>query len=75
MIAIILGTKAELIKTMPLMKELDKRKIDPITKAIKENFKELNVKTPGEKIVAVPKTETDIRTLQKIKEKIFLLID
>lgn len=28
MIAIVLGTKAELIKTMPLMKELDRRKID-----------------------------------------------
>ena len=52
---------------------LDKRKIEPITKAIKENFKELNVKTPGEKIVAIPKTETDIRTLQKIKEKILNL--
>ena len=52
---------------------LDKRKIEPITKAIKENFKELNVKNAGEKIVAIPKIETDIRTLQKIKEKILNL--
>ncbi len=52
---------------------LDKRRNESVVKVIKEGFKELQVKIKGEKIVVVQKTDTDIRTLQKIKEKILNL--
>jgi DNA-directed RNA polymerase subunit A" len=48
----------------------DRRKIDLVARTIKDNFKDFNVKTKEDKIIVAPKVETDIKTLQKIKEKI-----
>jgi len=49
---------------------LDKRKNELTAKAIRENFKDFGIKIKDEKIVAISKTEIDIRSLQKTKEKI-----
>jgi len=52
---------------------MDRRRNDSVAKVIKETFKDFNVKTKEEKIVASSKTEIDIKSLQKIKEKILNL--
>ncbi len=52
---------------------LDKKRTGPVIRTIKEILKDLSVKTRGEKIVVMSKSEIDIRGLQKIKEKILNL--
>jgi DNA-directed RNA polymerase subunit A" len=47
----------------------NKNRTNTVINAVKENFKEVSVKTRGDKIVIVTKTET-IKELQKLKEKI-----
>src|SRR4030042_3284546 len=52
---------------------MDKRKNDSVSKVIKDGFKDFNVKIKGDKISVTSKTEIDIKSLQKIKEKILNL--
>jgi DNA-directed RNA polymerase subunit A" len=52
---------------------LEKRKTEMVIRAIKENFKELNVKEKRDKIVVTTKSSVDIKELQKFKEKILNL--
>jgi DNA-directed RNA polymerase subunit A" len=52
------------------MEVVDKRKAKLIAKAIKENFKNVRVKITSDKVVASPKTDLEIKKLQKLKEKI-----
>src|SRR4030042_143886 len=52
---------------------MDKRKNDSVSKDIKDGFKDFNVKIKGDKISVTSKTEIDIKSLQKIKEKILNL--
>lgn len=52
---------------------MDKRKNDSVAKGIKDTLKEFNVKIKGEKISVTAKAEIDIKSLQKIKEKILNL--
>ncbi len=49
---------------------LDKRKNSQVVNTIKENFKDLKVKSSDEKITVSSKAELEIKELQKIKEKI-----
>jgi DNA-directed RNA polymerase subunit A" len=51
----------------------DKRKNDSVSKVVKDTFKDFNVKIKGEKISVTSKVEIDIKSLQKIKEKILNL--
>jgi DNA-directed RNA polymerase subunit A" len=51
----------------------DKRKNDSVYKVVKDTLKDFNVKIKGEKISVTPKGEIDIKSLQKIKEKILNL--
>lgn len=46
------------------------RKIGMIVKALKENFDNIGVKVKTNRIVVSPKSELEIRELQKLKEKI-----
>lgn len=46
----------------------DKRRIDAISKTIRENFKNVNVKSKEDKVIVIAKTE-DVKELQKLKEK------
>jgi len=48
---------------------MDRRRIEVISKSIKENLKDVNTKTKEDKVVVVAKTE-DVKALQKMKEKI-----
>jgi len=48
---------------------MDRRRIEVISKAIKENLKDVNTRTKEDKVVVVAKTE-DVKALQKMKEKI-----
>lgn len=48
---------------------IDRRRIDAVSKAVKENLKNVNVKTKEDKVVVVAKTE-NVKELQKMKEKI-----
>ncbi len=48
----------------------DKKKTPTIVKTLKENFKEFNTHTKGDKIVVVAKGEVQVKDLQKLKEKI-----
>jgi len=52
---------------------MDKRKNDSVSKVVRDIFKDFNVKIKGDKIVVTSKTEIDIKSLQKIKEKILNL--
>lgn len=52
---------------------MDKRKNDSVSKVVRDMFKDFNVKIKGDKIVVTSKTEIDIKSLQKIKEKILNL--
>jgi len=52
---------------------MDKRKNDSVIKVVKEMFKDFNVKIRGEKVVVSAKNDIDIKSLQKIKEKILNL--
>lgn len=47
---------------------VDKRRIESVSKAIKENIKNVNIRSKEDKVVVIAKTE-DVRELQKIKEK------
>lgn len=51
----------------------DKRKNDSVSKVVKDTLKEFNVKIKGDKISVTAKVEIDIKSLQKIKEKILNL--
>lgn len=48
---------------------IDRRRIDAISKAAKENLKNVNVRTKEDKVVVVAKTE-NVKELQKMKERI-----
>lgn len=48
---------------------MDKRRIDALSKAVKENLKNVNVRSKEDKVVVVVKTE-NVKELQKMKEKI-----
>jgi len=48
----------------------DLKRVGTIIKAIKDEMKELNVKDKGKKISVSPKSEMEIKELQKIKEKL-----
>ncbi|MBI2005453.1 MAG: DNA-directed RNA polymerase subunit A'' [Candidatus Aenigmarchaeota archaeon] len=50
----------------------DGRRVEAISKTIRETLKNVNTKTKADKIVAIAKTE-DVKELQKIKEKILNL--
>lgn len=52
---------------------MDKRKNDSVSKVVKDVFKDFNVKIKGDKISVTSKGEIDIKSLQKIKEKILNL--
>jgi DNA-directed RNA polymerase subunit A" len=52
---------------------VDKRKNDHLVKVIKDSFKDLTIKIKGDKVSVTAKPDTDIKTLQKIKEKILVL--
>lgn len=47
----------------------DKRRIDAVAKAVKENLKNVSTRTKEEKVLVASKTE-NVKELQKIKEKI-----
>jgi DNA-directed RNA polymerase subunit A" len=47
-----------------------KKRISSIIKSIKENFKNVRIKVKADKIVVSPKSELEIKELQKLKEKI-----
>jgi DNA-directed RNA polymerase subunit A" len=49
---------------------LDRKRINTVINILKESFKGVKVRKRGDKIVIVPLDETDIRQLQKLKEKI-----
>lgn len=51
---------------------MDKRRVDAISKAVKDNLKNVNIRTKDDKVVVVSKTE-DVKELQKMKEKILNL--
>jgi len=48
----------------------DTRNTEKIAKSVKSKFKELKVWTKSGSVIAKPKDETEIRDLQKVKEKI-----
>lgn len=51
---------------------IDRRRIDAISKVVKENLKNVSIKTKEDKVVIAAKTE-DIKELQKMKEKSLVL--
>lgn len=48
---------------------LDKRRIEAVSKAIRENLKNVNVRVKEDRVTVIAKTE-NVKELQKIKEKI-----
>ncbi len=48
---------------------MDKRRIEAISKAVKENLKNVNIRNKENKVIVVAKTE-DVKELQKVKEKV-----
>lgn len=48
---------------------MDKRRIEAISKAVKENLKNVNIKTKEDRVVVAAKTE-NVKELQKMKEKV-----
>ena len=55
------------------MELLDKRRNESVARIIKENFKDFEVKAKEDRVVATAKSEIDIRSLQKVKEKVLKL--
>lgn len=51
---------------------IDRRRIDAISKSIKENLKNVTARTKEDKVVVMVKTE-DVKELQKMKEKVLNL--
>ncbi|HLC39410.1 MAG TPA: DNA-directed RNA polymerase subunit A'' [archaeon] len=49
---------------------IDMKRVPTIIKAVKETMKDLNVKEKAKKISIYPKTEMNIKDLQKMKEKL-----
>ncbi len=51
---------------------MDKRRIEAVASAVRENMKNVTVKTRDDKVIVLPKTE-DVKEMQKIKEKVLNL--
>lgn len=51
---------------------IDKRRIDPIVKSLKENLKNVSVRTKEDKVIVITKVG-DVSELQKLKEKVLNL--
>jgi len=62
-------TSINLGESLIEVEPIDLKSIRKIAKAIKEIFKDMDIRVKAKKIVISPKNEVDIRELQKIKEK------